>query len=377
MEALTTRIDSQFKEIKGDMKEMRDGCNKCGGPHPSLDFDDKLMFHQIIDFLTASHIKYALSENPTIYVSFIKQFWRTATTSTTANGEVELTASIDVQEKTITEASLKRHLKLEDNDGITTLPNIKIFEQLALMGNMKRASKGYSGEYFPLFPTMINAPESSPSRITSSPSLSPQTHPSTSQPQTTSVAKEPAPIPHESPLQSVYSLGRNEGSLSLNELTVLCTTLSKKGRKISKINKDPTISLVQEEGITWFQEDAEIQEINSIDTEILLDVEEPTELVEDQGSGEKVKNKRSAEKRKDKGKTIMIEPEPEQTTIKLKLRQERAGLEAAIRLQEQLNEEESQRIARDAEIARQLQEEINIAGQEKVVAKDDRSHDIN
>ncbi|GKB37950.1 hypothetical protein Tco_0882892 [Tanacetum coccineum] len=34
MEALT-RIDSQFKEIKGDMKEIRDGCNKCGGPHPS------------------------------------------------------------------------------------------------------------------------------------------------------------------------------------------------------------------------------------------------------------------------------------------------------------------------------------------------------
>ncbi|GJZ21976.1 hypothetical protein Tco_0559015 [Tanacetum coccineum] len=41
MEALTTRIDSQFKEIKGDMKEMRDGCNKCGGPHPSSDCDDK------------------------------------------------------------------------------------------------------------------------------------------------------------------------------------------------------------------------------------------------------------------------------------------------------------------------------------------------
>ncbi|GKC83649.1 hypothetical protein Tco_1139366 [Tanacetum coccineum] len=41
MEALMTRIDSQFKEIKGDMKEMRDGCNKCGGPHPSSDCDDK------------------------------------------------------------------------------------------------------------------------------------------------------------------------------------------------------------------------------------------------------------------------------------------------------------------------------------------------
>ncbi|GJW15060.1 hypothetical protein Tco_0019193 [Tanacetum coccineum] len=43
MEALTTKINSQFKEIKGEMKEMRDGCNKCGGPHPSLECDDKLM----------------------------------------------------------------------------------------------------------------------------------------------------------------------------------------------------------------------------------------------------------------------------------------------------------------------------------------------
>nr|GEX71138.1 reverse transcriptase domain-containing protein [Tanacetum cinerariifolium] len=43
MEALTTRIDSQFKEIRGDMKEKRDGCNKCRGPHPSSDYDDKPM----------------------------------------------------------------------------------------------------------------------------------------------------------------------------------------------------------------------------------------------------------------------------------------------------------------------------------------------
>nr|GEV52297.1 reverse transcriptase domain-containing protein [Tanacetum cinerariifolium] len=41
MEGLTTGIDSQFKEIRGDMKEMRDGCNKYGGPHPSSDCDNK------------------------------------------------------------------------------------------------------------------------------------------------------------------------------------------------------------------------------------------------------------------------------------------------------------------------------------------------
>ncbi|GKD16841.1 hypothetical protein Tco_1205999 [Tanacetum coccineum] len=203
------------------------------------------------------------------------------------NGEVELTAIIDGQEKIITEASLRRHLKLEDNGGITALPNTKIIVQLALMGfetdsdkltfqkghfspqwrffihtilhclspkktaweqfssniataiiffatnvtfnfskmifdamvknvdsthkflmyhrfiqiclnnqkrhlqphtrtytvhsltnkvfsNMKRVSRGYSGVDFQLFPTMITAPETSPSRITSLPSLSPE-----------------------------------------------------------------------------------------------------------------------------------------------------------------------------------------------------------
>ncbi|GJZ13323.1 ribonuclease H-like domain-containing protein [Tanacetum coccineum] len=35
---------------------------------------------------------------------------------------------------TVTEASISRHLKLEDSDGISTLPNTEIFKQLALMG---------------------------------------------------------------------------------------------------------------------------------------------------------------------------------------------------------------------------------------------------
>ncbi|GJR18814.1 hypothetical protein Tco_0967341 [Tanacetum coccineum] len=37
------KIDSQFKEIKREMKEMRDRCNSCGGPHPSSECDDKPM----------------------------------------------------------------------------------------------------------------------------------------------------------------------------------------------------------------------------------------------------------------------------------------------------------------------------------------------
>ncbi|GJZ42018.1 hypothetical protein Tco_0588904 [Tanacetum coccineum] len=69
---------------------------------------------------------------------------------------------------------------------------------------------------------------------------------------------------------------------------------------------------------------------------------------------------------KDKGKAIMIEFEPKHTTTKLKQRQERAGYEAAIRLQEHLDEEESQRITRDAKVAQRLQEEFDSAEKQKM-----------
>nr|GEX57655.1 multiple organellar RNA editing factor 9, chloroplastic-like [Tanacetum cinerariifolium] len=94
-------------------------------------------FYQIVDFLTASHIRYALTENPTIYVSLINQFWRTASVKTLDNGEIELNETVDGQVKTITEASVRRHLKLANVDGISSLPTAEIFKQLALMGPKK------------------------------------------------------------------------------------------------------------------------------------------------------------------------------------------------------------------------------------------------
>ncbi|GKF75685.1 hypothetical protein Tco_0225129, partial [Tanacetum coccineum] len=114
-------------------------------------------------------------------------------------------------------------------------------------------------------------------------------------------------MPHESPLHSVHSLGRDEGSFSLSKLmkvkklgqTVKSTQArrrfkivisndekgqedpSKQGRKITEIDQDPSILLVQDHGTSW------IQEKISDNVEVVLEEEEPTELVEDQGSGEK------------------------------------------------------------------------------------------
>ncbi|GKF99492.1 hypothetical protein Tco_0298275, partial [Tanacetum coccineum] len=70
-----------------------------------------------------------------------QQFWRTATANTRTDGKIEITATVDGHVKTITEASLRRHLKLEDNEGETSLPNSEIFEQLALMGYVTDSDK--------------------------------------------------------------------------------------------------------------------------------------------------------------------------------------------------------------------------------------------
>ncbi|GJZ25407.1 uncharacterized mitochondrial protein-like protein [Tanacetum coccineum] len=91
-------------------------------------------FHQIIDFINRSHICYALTKKPEVCVSFIKQFWRSAEILTDDNGNVKIHATIDGHSLSITEGSLRRHLKLDDQDGISSLPTTEIFAQLALMG---------------------------------------------------------------------------------------------------------------------------------------------------------------------------------------------------------------------------------------------------
>ncbi|GKD78962.1 hypothetical protein Tco_1341583 [Tanacetum coccineum] len=65
-----------------------------------------------------------------------------AEASTDDNGEVKINATIDGHSLSITEGSLRRHLKLADQDGITSIPNSEIFEQLALMGYHTDSDKG-------------------------------------------------------------------------------------------------------------------------------------------------------------------------------------------------------------------------------------------
>ncbi|GKA49728.1 hypothetical protein Tco_0742801 [Tanacetum coccineum] len=88
------------------------------------------------------------------------------------------------------------------------------------------------------------------------------------------------------------------------------------------------------------------------------------------------KRERSEKKKKYKGKAILIEDESVQKKSKKQEQEERLNHEEAIRLQEQINEEERKRIARDAEIAKQLQEEYDKAGKKEAVTEVDTAHVI-
>nr|GFC38776.1 hypothetical protein [Tanacetum cinerariifolium] len=90
-------------------------------------------FKQIIDFLNANPIKYALTVNPTIYTLCIKQVWVTANTKN-INGEAQIHAKVDGKKVIISEATIRRDLKFEDEGGVDCLSNEVIFEELPLMG---------------------------------------------------------------------------------------------------------------------------------------------------------------------------------------------------------------------------------------------------
>ncbi|GJZ72533.1 putative ribonuclease H-like domain-containing protein [Tanacetum coccineum] len=97
-------------------------------------------FEQIVDFLNANPIRYALTINPTIYTSCIEQFWATVKVKT-VNGEVQLQALVDGKKIIVAEASVRRDLQLNDEEGTDCLPNATIFKELTRMGYEKHSQK--------------------------------------------------------------------------------------------------------------------------------------------------------------------------------------------------------------------------------------------
>nr|GFB75078.1 hypothetical protein [Tanacetum cinerariifolium] len=70
-------------------------------------------FKQIIDFLSGSYIHYALTVNPHIYISCIKQFWNTASVKR-SDDVTRLQALVDWKKIVISEDVIHEILQLDD-----------------------------------------------------------------------------------------------------------------------------------------------------------------------------------------------------------------------------------------------------------------------
>nr|GEX14871.1 hypothetical protein [Tanacetum cinerariifolium] len=97
-------------------------------------------FEQIIDFLSRSYIHYALTVNPHIYISCIKQFWNTASVKRSGN-VTRLQALVDKKNIVISEVVIHEILQLDDAKGIVCLPNKDIFAGLAQIRYEKPSTK--------------------------------------------------------------------------------------------------------------------------------------------------------------------------------------------------------------------------------------------
>nr|GFA97381.1 hypothetical protein [Tanacetum cinerariifolium] len=91
-------------------------------------------------FLNGSYINHALTVNPHVYISCIKQFWNTAVVK--RSGDVtRLQALVDKKRIVITEEVVREILQLNVAEGVICLPNEEIFASLARMGYEKPSTK--------------------------------------------------------------------------------------------------------------------------------------------------------------------------------------------------------------------------------------------
>nr|GEU43788.1 hypothetical protein [Tanacetum cinerariifolium] len=87
-----------------------------------------------LKFLLFGSIKYALTVNPNIYVSYIKQFWSSVLVKK-VNDVTRLQALVDKKKVINTEATIRDALRLNDAQSIDHLPNDEIFTELLRMGH--------------------------------------------------------------------------------------------------------------------------------------------------------------------------------------------------------------------------------------------------
>ncbi|GJZ67756.1 hypothetical protein Tco_0630996 [Tanacetum coccineum] len=165
-------------------------------------------FHKIVDFLTSSLIHHALTVCPTLYISYIEQFWNTAS-SHTVNDEKQIHATVDSKAVVVTEASIRSSLLLNDADEVEE-------------GEGSEQPTEPQPTPSPTQPSVGDQPH-----VTESSSGPDNTHsPSMNLEGTGGNKGDQVQLSNDSPHSGGNTSERAEGGLNLEELLSLCTNLS-------------------------------------------------------------------------------------------------------------------------------------------------------
>nr|GEY17092.1 hypothetical protein [Tanacetum cinerariifolium] len=216
--------------------------------------DASASFDQVVDFLKAQVIQYALMVISTIYVSCIKQFWTTASIKK-PNDVVKLQALINGKKVVVTKDVIRQDLHLDDAVGVECLPNEDIFIELALFKCKKdcvervqlfhgicyhlpcyRVGKCFSRVETPLFASMMVQPQ-------------PQAVEGEDDVEVPAAPTPPSPINAHSPPP--------QDPIEEKEIKEFRVKKVKEGRKIEAIDANKDITLVDMD--TQCDIDAELQ----------------------------------------------------------------------------------------------------------------------
>nr|GEY08143.1 reverse transcriptase domain-containing protein [Tanacetum cinerariifolium] len=303
-------------------------------------------------------------ENPWGKDETRKDFWSTARIETTDEG-THILAIVDGIQRTVSESSLRRNLKLRDEDGIVSISDTELFENLTLM------------RIVPLFDTMLGHHDEPASLVTdvSEGEACPTDSGFIADQDRATIAKS-STLSHDSAPRDT-SPAANEGSMqhNISELMALCTSLQRQYSKLQAkfqaqeeeiVKLKERVKVLEDKDdvtVTQSGDDAPIKgrSINegeaaakriSIDSEeiarVLTSMDAATvlagELIEVGPTTSLIVTRR-------KGKEVMVESD----TPKKKKLQEQIDAQVARELEEKQEKENmriNEQIARDAEVVR-------------------------
>ncbi|GJR70866.1 hypothetical protein Tco_0016931 [Tanacetum coccineum] len=288
-------------------------------------------FEQIVDFLNAHTIKYALTVNPTIYTSCIEQFWATVKVKT-VNGEVQLQALVDGKKIIVTEASVRCDLQLNDEE------DEAINEEMD--DSLVRATTTATG---------LDAEQDSGNINKTQSKATPN------EPGSPGTSSGGSPRRHETIGDTIAQTRFENVSKTSNDSLIIG------GRKIDDIDKDASITLVHETHGRYCNEemfDTGVLVGDEVLAEPKVTVKDVNLCVDEVTLAQALATLKSA-KVQDKGKGKIVEPE------KPKKKKELIRLDEEIALKLQAEFDEEVRLAREKS---KKEEEANIVAWNNVQA---------